>query len=124
MEQLAWRSLSTIDQLKFELAQTQQKIKFQTVTAQDIGVLRAELQQTQQKVQAQCDEIAGMEKFSDEMMEHIIGLTVAFHEINTTNKTNESKVDSGEKERNEKLSMDFVAGLNVKKLAGHVHSGP
>ena len=67
-EQLAWRSLGTIDQLKVELAQTQQAVKSQTVTAQDIGGLRAELQQTQQKVQAQCDEIAGMEKFSDEMM--------------------------------------------------------
>ena len=38
-------------------------------------------------------------------------------------KIDESKLDSGEKETDGKLSMDFVAGLNVKRPVEHVHFG-
>lgn len=54
----------------------------------------------------------------------MMGLADACHKIDPTDKTNESKLDNGEKATDGKLSMNVVAEFNVKEPVGHVHFGP
>ena len=63
-----------------ELTYTQEQVQSQIETVTDLGGLRAKLQQTKAQVPGQHAEIAGMEKFSAEMMEQIFELTNACHQ--------------------------------------------
>lgn len=79
-----------------ELAHTQQ-VRYETETAKDLGGLSGELQQTWAQVESQHVEIAGMEKFSDEMLERVLDLTDVFHQIDQRGKTGKNELEIGEK---------------------------
>ena len=122
-EQQVWRSMSNIGKLKMELAYTQEQVQSQSETATDLRGLLTELQQTKAKVQAQHAEIAGLEKFSDEMMEQILEFTDVFHQIDQQDKTGETELRIGEKGMGERLLVDVVQSLYVKEPIGHAQSG-